>query len=575
MNVIEHALATKLVALSLYKNNIVEYGGEIKDGKLVKYGGMDCLLSSHNINSEIELWWRCKNYPDHVYHYHRMSIKDKINTYGQGCNKCRRLVVVNGKFSSVEEVRALWNWEKNTITPDKLAKFNKQKHHFICNLGHEFERSCDKFMIGQRCSYCSGQKPLAGFNTFDMVPDASQWWDYEENDKIGIKIDNITQRADKSVHFKCPIGHKYISKCHEFTNGKRCNACYRERIPVADSSMENVKDASQWWDYEKNNELGYLIRNTFEKASYKVYFKCPLGHSFEARCWEFTQGNRCPICSGHRPLAGFNTFDMLPDASQWWDYEENDKIGIRITDCTKGTTKRVNFKCPKGHKFVTKCSKFSEGNRCPVCAGRKLISGVNTFCTVIDALQWWDYEENDKQGIEINKLAKSASTRVYFKCPKGHKFATKCSHFTSGSRCKICSLVGYSAISIEYLEHIAKKYNLHIQHGANIGEFDIPGTNYKADGYVKINNVEIIVEFHGELFHGFRGLQRQNEISPFNKKKTFGQLYADTVKKENKIRELGYKLVVIWEDDYKKDREKYINGDFTINEIEKALSGNF
>ncbi|QJX72528.1 hypothetical protein F-S17_0262 [Faustovirus] len=572
MNVIEHPFATKLVALSLYELNITDHGGKIKDNKLIKPGSHGCLLAHHNTDSRHELWWRCENYPDHVYHYHKMNIRDKINTLGKGCNKCRQLVVVGNKFSNIPDVQAYWNWEKNTTTPDKLSKTDKRKFIFTCPMGHEFERACVHFGRGQRCSYCSGQRPLAGFNTFDMIPDAKEWWDYEENDKIGIKIDNITQGANRTVNFKCPKGHKYKTDCYTFTNGQRCDVCYKTRTPKLEDSFANAKDAKEWWDYEENDKLGITINKTFKSSRQRVYFRCKLRHSFDLSCSEFTDGVRCGICSGHRPLAGFNTFDMVSDALQWWDYEENDKLGYEITDFTKSSQKKVHFKCLKGHKYVSKCGKFTEGKRCPVCAGKKLIAGVNTFDTVIDAKEWWDYEMNDKLGIKINNIAKSASVRVHFKCPKGHKFVTKCSHFTEGSRCKTCSLAGYSRIAIEYIECIAKKYNIVIQHGTNVGEYDIPKTKYKADGYIEINGVKIVIEFHGELYHGFRGLKRQDEFGYFNKKKTFGELYQQTVKKENKIRELGYKLVVMWEDDYKQLREKYANGDFTIPEIEEALA---
>ncbi|QKE50365.1 DNA repair nuclease [Faustovirus] len=501
MNVIEHELATKLVALYLYDKNIHDYGGEVKDGKLIKPGNHGCLLAHHDINSNILLWWRCENYPNHVYHYHKMSVNDKIATLGQGCDKCRKLVIIKDKFSSVDGVQECWNWEKNTITPDKLATYCNNKFTFICELGHEFRRPCSKFVRGDRCSFCSGRKVLAGFNSFDLSPNAIEWWDTEENDKLGLKIDSIT---------------KYSSK--------------------------------------------------------EAVFKCPLGHKFKMACGVFTSGNRCGVCSGQIVLVGFNSFDLSPNAIEWWDTEENDKLGLKIDSITRFTHMKVNLRCPLGHKYKALCSDFSNGKRCPVCASKQLLEGFNTFSSIMDVKEWWDTEENDKHGIIANKISQKSTKMVAMKCPKSHKFKIRCSHFTNGVRCKICSLSGCSKIAVEYIECIAKKYNIFIQHGKNVGEYDIPGTRYSADGYVEINSVKIIIEFHGEVFHGFRGLKRQDELSPFEKKKTFGDLYQQTIKKENTIRELGYKLIVMWEDDYKELRDDYMNGNFTIPIIENALN---
>ncbi|QJX74040.1 hypothetical protein F-E9_286 [Faustovirus] len=501
MNVIEHELATNLVALSLYELNIVDHGGEIKDGKLIRPGKHGCLLAHHNTDSEHELWWKCENYPDHVYHYHKMSIKDKINTLGQGCNRCRQLVVIDNKFSNVPDVQAYWNWEKNTTTPDKLSKTDKRKFIFTCHIGHNFERSCNHFSRGQRCSYCSGRKVLAGYNTFDLVSDAREWWDYDENNKKGYKITEFTRLSNREVNFKCSLGHKFIMACSTFTVGNRCGVCY-----------------------------------------------------------------------GQVPLAGFNTFDLSPDASVWWDSEENNKEGLEIHKFTRFTNRKVNLKCSLGHKYKAPCADFSNGKRCPTCAGKKVEDGFNDFKSAPDVSEWLDHEENIKHGILIDKLTRGSATMVYMKCPKNHKFKIRCAHFVNGVRCKICSLFGCSKIAIEYINCIANKYGIFIRHGKNLGEVTIPGTNYPVDGYIEINNVKIVIEFHGELYHGFRGLKRQDELSPFKKKLTFGELYQQTVKKENKIRELGYKLVVMWEDDYKQLREKYANGDFTIPEIEEALA---
>lgn len=106
---------------------------------------------------------------------------------------------------------------------------------------------------------------------------------------------------------------------------------------------------------------------------------------------------------------------------------------------------------------------------------------------------------------------------------------------------------GYSYRCIEWLTSIAESDNIHIQHALNGGEYKIPHTNYKADGYCKATNT--IYEFHGDIWHGNPVLFNRDDRIPYSSH-TAGYVYDATVKKENTIRELGYNLVVIWEHDW-------------------------
>jgi hypothetical protein len=86
--------------------------------------------------------------------------------------------------------------------------------------------------------------------------------------------------------------------------------------------------------------------------------------------------------------------------------------------------------------------------------------------------------------------------------------------------CRICNPIiknNYSKIAIEWLEYIMKKDKIFIQHAENIGEFNIPNTKLKADGYCKETNT--IYEFYGDIYHGnIQIISPQTECHPFSKK---------------------------------------------------------
>ena len=115
--------------------------------------------------------------------------------------------------------------------------------------------------------------------------------------------------------------------------------------------------------------------------------------------------------------------------------------------------------------------------------------------------------------------------------------------------CNKCS--GYkkhSKVQIQWLNFIQSYKKIHIQHAENGGEFSIPETRFKADGYCKETNT--IYEFHGDLWHGNPKVFKSEDVSFFGT--TYGELYQKTLEKEERIRSLGFNLVVMWESDWKR-----------------------
>ena len=62
--------------------------------------------------------------------------------------------------------------------------------------------------------------------------------------------------------------------------------------------------------------------------------------------------------------------------------------------------------------------------------------------------------------------------------------------------CSICTTCGYSKAAIKWIESISTD----IRHAENFGEYSIPGTKFKVDGYDEKTNT--VYEFHGCFWHG-------------------------------------------------------------------------
>ncbi len=153
----------------------------------------------------------------------------------------------------------------------------------------------------------------------------------------------------------------------------------------------------------------------------------------------------------------------------------------------------------------------------------------------------YDYSE-----VKYDKCDKD----VVIRCKTHGTFKQKPMNHYKGQGCPLCAeRLRYSKIAIEWIEYETKRRRLkNVMHAENGGEFCIPGTKYKADGFHKASNT--VFEFYGDCYHG--NLERYRPMSkpnPFSNK-TAKQLYHETVRRENELRSLGYIVVSIWERDY-------------------------
>ena len=133
-------------------------------------------------------------------------------------------------------------------------------------------------------------------------------------------------------------------------------------------------------------------------------------------------------------------------------------------------------------------------------------------------------------------------------CNKHGEFKqTPAKHFR-GHGCPKCANSGASNKSVKWLESISAKEQIYIQHAENDGEFRIPNTRFKVDGFCKETNT--VYEFHGNCWHGNPCLYEPTDTPhPFNNK-TAKELYDATIDREYRIKELGYNLIVMWENNY-------------------------
>lgn len=118
----------------------------------------------------------------------------------------------------------------------------------------------------------------------------------------------------------------------------------------------------------------------------KAWFKCPdCKQEFEARVFHVARslmrGNTgCPVCAGLKVIPGINDLATIcPKASAMW----SSKNVCTPSEVSAGNHKKVVFVCPdcKQEFEASICNVVHAAKNgstgCPVCAGRKVVSGIS------------------------------------------------------------------------------------------------------------------------------------------------------------------------------------------------------
>jgi hypothetical protein len=106
----------------------------------------------------------------------------------------------------------------------------------------------------------------------------------------------------------------------------------------------------------------------------------------------------------------------------------------------------------------------------------------------------------------------------------------------------------YSMGSIEWLNYL-KVCVPDMRHILNHddGEFIIPNSTFKADGFSMKDNM--IFEYHGDFWHGNPKIHAPSDINT-RAKKTYGELYENTLNKQRFCETSGFKFKYIWESEW-------------------------
>ena len=168
----------------------------------------------------------------------------------------------------------------------------------------------------------------------------------------------------------------------------------------------------------------------------KVWWRSACGHEWQASVKARSNGEKCPICSGARVIAGINDLATLEPllVKQW-----SKKNKIKPTEVSIGSHKKVIWRCEKGHEWEAAVkSRTINKTACPYCSNNKVLAGFNDLATFLpDIAAEWSDRNYPTLPTQVTVFV---NRKVWWKCKDcGREWNTLISTRSGGSKCPYCS----------------------------------------------------------------------------------------------------------------------------------------
>ena len=344
--------------------------------------------------------------------------------------------MANGKESLLEQ----WDTEKNgELTPHDVTSFNNRKVWWKCGKGHEWQATIESRVRVAGCPVCANKVIIAGENDLATThPHLVAEWDYEKNGELTPQ--NVTHGSMKKVWWHCKKGHKWQALISGRSQGKGCPVCTGQAVVPGDNDLASAFPAlAAQWHPTKNG--GLRAQDVMPFSGRRVWWICEKGHEWQANVINRTRNKtRCPYCTGNKAITGINDLaTTYPEIAAEWHPELNGKLTPQTT--MSGSQKQVWWRCPDGHEWqTTVVNRTRNKTRCPYCAGKKAIVGVNDLATTHPEIAAeWHPELNGK--LTLQTMLPSSNKKVWWRCEKGHEWQAQVISRTRRKKagCPVCA----------------------------------------------------------------------------------------------------------------------------------------
>jgi len=451
--------------------------------------------------------------------------KPKDHLSKLSCPKCSNIktkqILLNNFIEKSSKIH------KNKYTYSEVDYINsKENVKIICPEHGLFLQSPSTHLTGSGCKKCGSKKCGQTYKlTLEQFIKKANKVHHNKYDYSLTEYNNLGTK----ILIICPIHGIFKQKAGIHLLGNNCQQCaLKKKKQLSLKSLEDfIKEANivhnNKFDYNKTEYIGCKYPVMIICQTHGLFLQKPISH---------LNGAGCPQCKiQYKSKTILESF--IIKANNIHDHKYNYENVVYIN-----RTEPVKIKCPFHGVFFQKPTDHLNNGGCKKCGLEK--RGESRRITQEDFIKRSNEIHNYKYEYSESVYI-TAKTKVKILCKiHGSFFQNPYDHMT-GSECMKCTklISKKETIWLDML-NIPNEYR----------NIRIPGLKRKiVDGFDPITNT--VYEFYGDFWHGNPIVYCSSDTNP-ECKKTFGELYDATIKREILIKEAGYSLISIWELDFNK-----------------------
>lgn len=334
----------------------------------------------------------------------------------------------------------------------------------------------------------------------------------------------VYKNAKTKVKIICDNGHTFEQSPDAHLSGKNCLICTNKN-----TEKLNIKKFIEKSNLLHKEKYDYSKFQYVNKGSISIII-CPIHGEFKQMSREHLNGSGCKQC--YYNLIRTNIIDFINISNE----KHKNKYDYSLVKFNR-TSDHVDIICPIHGVFkqtaITHMNKYG----CAICSNKSIIKSQD------DYINECNLKHSNKYDYSKTKYTGSKNI-INVTCKIHGDFEINSSSHQSGQGCKKC-YGNTSKMEIEWIKSFNDS-NL-----AMYQEVVVCDRKFKPDAIDYTN--KIIYEFYGDFWHGNPEKYDQNKINRVTKL-TYGELYMNTIERENFLKLNGYKIISIWENDYKNNK---------------------
>ena len=264
-------------------------------------------------------------------------------------------------------------------------------------------------------------------------PEIANEWNYERNGLLTPEL--VSNSSGKKVWWKCDKGHEWQATVSDRRKGYGCPYCAGRLVLQGYNDLKTTHpNLALEWHPTKNGELSPT--KVSHGSHRRVWWICSEGHEWKMEIAKRSNGYGCPYCSGQMVLQGYNDLKTThPNLALEWHPTKNGELSPTMV--SRGSTRKVWWKCSEGHEWQATIGSRSQGSGCPYCSGNKVLLGFNDLATINpDLAAEWNTTRNGM--ILPTQVTLKSGKTVWWLCKYGHEWQAKISNRVNGRKCPYC-----------------------------------------------------------------------------------------------------------------------------------------